>query len=60
MAALLAEFQNLPEKRAQQLTSRPLITVLKRASKEQAEQCRQKFKQIGISVRIAPAPPSEG
>jgi len=60
VAGLLAKFQDISEKQALKLANRPLITVLKSASKQEAEAVKKEFREIGINVRVSPAAKPRG
>jgi ribosomal protein L7/L12 len=52
VAQLIAKYQKVSEKEALRLLDRPMVSVLRRASKQEADACRKAFKDIGIAVVV--------
>jgi len=52
VAALIAKYQGISFKEAQKAASKSVVTILRNATKEQAEECRKEFKSLGFNVQV--------
>jgi len=53
VSELIAKYQNIPLKEAIGATKKSIVTIMRNATREQAEQCKEECKQLGISVQIS-------
>jgi len=52
VAEVIARYQGIPIEEALQLTGKSVVTVMRSATKEQAEECRKELKALGIPVQL--------
>jgi hypothetical protein len=51
-AKIISEIKNIPLEKAQELTNRVLVPVLKDVTETEANECLEMFKKVGVSGRI--------
>ncbi len=59
MVELLSKIRGVSPQEAEEMASKPLVTVARNISRKQAEVIRKKFNESRISVRLSPARPSQ-
>ena len=53
VSELIAKYQDIPLEEAVKATKKSLVTILRNATREKAEECKQECKELGISVQIS-------